>query len=341
MKRTLQAVFLTVFAAQALVVGQSGEVTRVLSEIRAALGGNDRLAAVKTMAVEGQTTRPAPDGSSTAQDFEMAFELPAGAVKFMKKDVVMNIGGATISRRTGFNGSDVIDEMDTPPSMGGNIRMMRASSGGSSTGAPPTPEEAAAQKTKQLAASHREFARLALGMLGTTTTAYPVEFTYSGQADSPTGKADVLDLKSADGFTARLYVDGKTHLPLMLTWMDKEPVQVTMNASGGAAAGSGGMVIANGGTVRTFSNGSAAGGSVSSQDAARSQDEIAARMKEAEANRKTVEFRIFYADYKSFDGLRLPTRIQRMVDGLPTEEMSLDKIKVNAKIDPALFGAGK
>jgi hypothetical protein len=37
----------------------------------------------------------------------------------------------------------------------------------------------------------------------------------------------------------------------------------------------------------------------------------------------------------------MPTRIQRMVDGLPTEEMSLDKIRVNGKIDPAKFAIAK
>ena len=65
---------------------------RVLSQIRTALGGDDKLAAVKSIAVEGQTMRPAPDGSTVAQDFEMAFDLPADAIKFMKKDVVMNLG---------------------------------------------------------------------------------------------------------------------------------------------------------------------------------------------------------------------------------------------------------
>ena len=71
------------------------------------------------------------------------------------------------------------------------------------------------------------------------------------------------------------------------------------------------------------------------------QEEMAARIKEAEAKRRTVEYRIIYADYKSFDGVRLPTRIQRMMDGLPTEEMSLEKIKVNGKIDAARFAVAK
>jgi hypothetical protein len=64
-------------------------------------------------------------------------------------------------------------------------------------------------------------------------------------------------------------------------------------------------------------------------------------MKEAEENRRTVEYRIFYADYKAFDGVRMPTRIQRMVDGQAFEELSLEKIRVNPKLDAKKFEVTK
>ena len=331
MKRVLQAVVLAVFAAQTLVIGQGEEVKRVLSQIRTALGGEDKLVAVKSIAVEGQSMRPAPDGSTVAQDFELAFELPANAVKFMKKDVVMNLGNATISRRSGFSGTELIDETDMPASMGDGVRVTRMGAGGPLP-ANATAEQVAARKTQQLQANRREFARFAIGMLGTTTGAYPTEFVYAGQVDSMDGKADVLDVKAADGFAAKLYVDGKSHLPMMLVWMDKEPLRVMMGGNGGTVmSGPGG-----GGMVRTFST--AGDGQ---QDPAKMQEEMNARLREAEAARKTVEYRLFYAEYKMVDGVRMPTRIQRMVDGLPTEEMSLDKIKVNTKIDPAKFAIAK
>jgi len=331
MKRALQAAILAVFAAQTLVIGQGGEVKRVLSQIRTALGGEEKLVAVKSIAVEGQSMRPAPDGSTMAQDFELAFELPANAVKFMKKDVVMNLGNATISRRSGFSGTDLIDETDMPASMGDGVRVTRMGPGGPLP-ANATPEQVAARKTQQLQANRREFARLAIGMLGTTTAAYPAEFVYAGQVDSADGKADVLEVKAADGFAAKLYVDGKSHLPMMLVWMDKEPLRITMGGNGGTVMSGGG-----GGVVRSFST----AGDGQMQDPAKMQAEMEARLKEAEAARKTVEYRLFYAEYKMVDGVRMPTRIQRMVDGLPTEEMSLDKIKINGKIDPAKFSIAK
>jgi hypothetical protein len=331
MKRALQAVVLAVFAAQTLVIGQGEEVKRVLSQIRTALGGEDKLVAVKSIAVEGQSMRPAPDGSTMAQDFELAFELPANAVKFMKKDVVMNLGNATISRRSGFSGADLIDETDMPASMGDGVRVTRMGSGGPLP-ANATAEQVAARKTQQLQANRREFARLAIGMLGTTTAAYPAEFVYAGQVASADGKADVLEVRAADGFAAKLYVDGKSHLPMMLVWMDKEPLRVMMGGNGGTVMSGGG-----GGVVRSFSTTSDG----QMQDPAKMQAEMDARLKEAEAARKTVEYRLFYAEYKMVDGVRMPTRIQRMVDGLPTEEMSLDKIKINTKIDPAKFSIAK
>jgi hypothetical protein len=325
MKRTLQAVFLTVFAAQALVIGQTADVKRVLSEIRAALGGEEKLAQLTSVAIEGRTTRPVSDGTTVDQGFEMAFEMPAAAsIRFMKKEVVMNVGGETISRRTGFNGEEVIDATDMPPSMSGNpnMRVMRTGSGGM-TG-PGTPEQIAAQKQQMLAGSRREFARLMLGMIGTTTAVYPVEFTYGGKVDAAGGKAEVLELKAADGFAGKLFVDARSHLPLMLSWMDKEPLRMTFGGDGGPAGGTV-TTMANGTMVRSLST-SGPGGSMTPQEMAKMQEDMAARVKEAEANRKTVEFRIFYADYKPVDGIKLPTRIQKMTDGLPTEELSLERI---------------
>ena len=93
------------------------------------------------------------------------------------------------------------------------------------------------------------------------------------------------------------------------------------------------------GPVQVFSG--AGQGARTPEDLARMQQEMAERMKEAEAKRRTVEYRMFYSDYKVFNGVKLPTKIQRMMDGLPTEELSLENIKVNAKIDASKFQAGK
>ena len=236
--RTIQAVFLTVLATQVLVLGQGADAKKVLSDLRAALGGEDKVAAVKTIAIEGQATRVSPDGeTSTGSDFEMAFELPG---KFMKREVFANMNGTKLYRRTGFNSGDVIEEMDAPPGMmgGGGMHVMRV--GGPMPGGTATPEQIATQKARLLTSSRRDFARFTVGMLGSSYSAFPVEFTYAGQAEAPDGKADVLEVKGPDGFVAKLFVDGKTHLPLMLSWMDREPVRLSMGPGGATGARSGG-----------------------------------------------------------------------------------------------------
>ena len=42
---------------------------------------------------------------------------------------------------------------------------------------------------------------------------------------------------------------------------------------------------------------------------------------------------MFYGDYQKVGGVLLPHRFQRSIDGKPTEEMIVDAVKVNAKMD--------
>jgi len=326
MKRSFQQLCLLLAAAEVLVVGQSADVNKVLAGVRAALGG-DKVAAMKTLAIEGRSTRSGPNNTSMANDFEMAFEFPD---KYMKKEVVASMNGMTISRRSGFNGEELIDETDAPPLQstmgGGGTRMMAMGPGAMPAGGRLTREQVEERRKASLAANRRDHARLMFGLTGAAPVSFPVEFTYAGQAESPDGKADILELRGKDGFVARFFVDQQSHLPLMLSWMDKEPLQMSMSGGPGAAGAGGG------GQIQTFTRGSG-----SPQDVEKLQQELAERMKQAEAARKTVEFRLIYADYKPVNGVQIPTRLQRMIDGFTVEELSLEKIKVNQKIDPGKF----
>ena len=203
-------------------------------------------------------------------------------------------------------------------------------SAGRMPGGQATPEQLETQRKASMQSHRREFARLALGFFGTTTSAFPVEFTYAGQAEAADGKADVLEVRGADGFVAKFFVDTRTHLPLMLSWMDKEPLRLTMgpNSMRGSA---GGVQITR----------AAPGTAMSPDDIKKMQQDMAEQMKEAEAKRRIVEYRLFYGEYKPVSGVQLPTRIQRMTDGVPTEELELEKIKVNQKIDQRKFEAIK
>lgn len=319
MKRVMQSAFVLALAVPALAIGQGPEVMRIVSGMRAALGGEDALAGVKTVAIEGSLTRPRPDGTSSASDIELLVELPD---RYVRKEVFAQMGPTQITRRTGFNGADLIEEVDTPPSAGGGM-IMRFGSGAAMPGGQATPEQIEKQRQATLLANRREFARLSLGMFGAAPSAYPLEITYGGQAESADGKADILELKHQDGFAGRLFVDASTHLPLMLTWMDKEPLRLQVG-------GPGNIQVLGGGGHRP-----------SPEEIDKIRQEMEQRMKEAEANRRTVEYRVFYGEYRSVNGVRLPSKIQRMVDGTPAEELAFENIKVNSRIDAGKFRAGK
>jgi hypothetical protein len=335
MKRALQVIVIVVLAAEALVIGQGGDVAKVLAEVRAALGGDAKLAAVKTLAVTGRSTRVTGESSAPATDFEFAFELPA---RFMKKDVLAVMSGMSIARTTGFNGETPIEVVDMPPQMPGRVMVRSAPAGGVMLppGVEPTTEQEAAMKKAALASARQEFARLTLGMFATSFASFPLEFKYGARAESPDGAADVIDVTGAEGFAAKLFVDGRTRLPLMLTWMAREPAQpMTINRGAGTpgavvAGGAGHVMMGGGAHVQS-------GGQLTPEERERLIRETTERMQQAEANRRLVEYRLYYSDYRAVDGVKLPFRIQRAIDGKPTEELAFESVKVNAKIDAKKF----
>jgi hypothetical protein len=114
--------------------------------------------------------------------------------------------------------------------------------------------------------------------------------------------------------------------------------------------GTGGPMTAGGGSgMTTFTRigGAAQGGppgnpaSMTPEEREKLMREVEAKRKEAEAKLQTVEYRVFYADYKSVGGVQLPHRIQRSIDGKPTEEMIVESFKVNPKIDAKTFQTAK
>jgi hypothetical protein len=333
-KRVALVAFALVVATGPLAAAQSGDAQKILADARAALGGS-KLDAVKTLTMSGQSLRTSLSGTTIAGDFEVNVELPD---KFMRRDMVANMGNMSIYRMSGFNGDGLINEVDTPPQLsgGGNVVMFRMGGPGGASmpgGTPPTPEQKEAARKAALLASKQDFARLMLGIFATSLPAYPLDMTYAGSAESPDGKADVIEVKGEGDFTARLFIDTKTHLPLMLSWMAKEPLQIVRQIGGPDQSRT---VIGGGATVKE-----APPGKLSPEEQEKFTAQMAAQAKEADAKRRVVEFRLFYADYRAVDGIQVPFRIERSVDGKPAEEITFDKVKVNGKSDPKKFAVSK
>jgi hypothetical protein len=341
MRKLMNVLVVTMVAGPALVLGQAGDVNKVLADLRAALGGADKLAAVKTLTAVGRTQRTSPNGTTSEADMELAMELPD---KFVMRSVLANMGSMSIYRNAGFNGNGVINETEMPPNLtgGGGMIMVRAAGSGA-PGQTQTPEQKAASDSLLLMSSKRDFARMTLGMFGSSFDAFPLEFAYAGQAESPDGKAHVITVTGADNFTARLFVDAQTNLPLMLSWSDKEPLMMTqtINRGGGpgAAPAGGGHTVQMGGGA-SFTQG-AGGKPPTEEEMKKLMADAEARRKEAEAARKVVEYRIYYSNFKAVNGVKIPHTLQRSIDGKPTEETTFEQIKVNPKIDKQKFAVTK
>ncbi|MEW5984627.1 MAG: hypothetical protein AB1806_19925 [Acidobacteriota bacterium] len=315
-----------------LAAEQGRDASQVLADAQAAMGGG-KLTSLKSLTANGRVLRTGPDGATRENEFELSLQLPD---KYLLRSVMAAMGSMSIYRNTGFNGDRAIDEIDRPPNLstGGGLVMFRMAGPGGTSVDPEkmTPEQRAEFEKTRLLANRRECTRLALGMFAAAPPFFPLEITYAGEAESADGKADALDLKG-EGFEARLFIDAQTHLPLMLSWMDREPL--VMQVGGPAGTGRGTVTVAGGGQTRVVQGGGNPNATQEERDKVRA--ELEARLKEAEANRRTVEFRIFYSDYQEVGGVMLPHRIQRSVEGKPTEEMIFESFKVNPKIDARTF----
>jgi hypothetical protein len=171
-----------------------GDATAVLAAARAALGGDAKIAAVKTLVITGRT-RQVRGNNLVPIEFEIQSELPD---KYSRRDEIpAQDSGPTTN---GFNGNRLV-QLPKPPAA--------------------LPDAAAASR---VIAVKQDFARLMLGLFVSSSSSYPLTFTYLAQAEAPQGKADVLDVKGPSNFAARLFVHAETHLPIMVSWEAGAPL---------------------------------------------------------------------------------------------------------------------
>jgi hypothetical protein len=173
----------------------------------------------------------------------------------------------------------------------------------------------------------QDYARLALGLFA-ASSAYPLTFSYAAVAEAPQGRADVLDVKGEGNFALRYFINSETRLPIMVTWTTP-PTNVIVTVPGQPPP----STVAPGAVVVT-------GPPAPAKDAPKeemdkySKDVLAIR---AKAQATPVENRLYFADYRDVDGLKLPFRLRRAIGTETTEETTFDRFRVNAKIDQKKF----
>ena len=183
----------------------------------------------------------------------------------------------------------------------------------------------------RIATVKQDFARLALGLFA-ASPAYPLTFSYAAMAEAPQGRADVLDIKGEGTFALRYFVNNETHLPVMVTWTTP-PTNVIVTVPGQPPP----KTVAPGAVVVAGPPAPAAGAPKEEMDKY-TKDVLAIRTK---AQATPVEHRLYFADYRDVDGLRLPFRLRRAIGSETTEETTFDRFRLNAKIDSRKFEAVK
>jgi hypothetical protein len=324
--RRFPAAVLALFAAGLLASQQSARAqdaakgtadaakgSALLAEARKAIGGDDKLAAIKRLQISGTFLRSTGPDQVIDGDFDVLIELPD---KYRRNEIT-GFAGANAERTEALNGTEVWDDSSGGLTQGrgfggggGFPRNGRGGGGdrgggggfrggGGDRGRNPNQNGGAGQadaassdeRGKELLRRTRqaELARLALVWLLTTDG----QVAWIGTAQAPEGTADVLEVRPANAVPTRLFLDPATHLPLMITWSGQ--------------AGRGGDVRRRG----------------------------AAAPAAPPQGQATLELHM--GDYKTVNGIKLPHLITRGPEGITQEELKIKSFKINPNFKADTF----
>ena len=132
-----------------------------------------------------------------------------------------------------------------------------------------------------------------------------VPLAWVGVAESPDGKADVLEARYADARPTRLFLESGTHLPLMMQW-DASPAR---EGGAGGRRGRGGQ-----------------GGGAPDGAGARQGGSAA-----------LVTFDMTFFDHRNVNGIRLPFVITRGTNGQTLERWTISRYRVNPSFEADTF----
>lgn len=271
----------------------------VLKQAREAIGG-ERLQKVEGLHINGQYRRVFGE-RQMGGDREISIQLPN---KYVVEDA-MSMGGMSTSmiNTRGLNG----ERAWSASSGGGGGMVIRF--GGGPGGAQLTPEQMEAAQRRMYQA---EFSRYLLAMILTAPSSFAVEYKYAGESEVEDAQAEVVDVSGPDKFSARIFFDKKTHLPLLLSYRGPKPRTITMTREGG--------------------------GPRSPEDVKKAREEAEKKMQaEAPAVPEEVDFYIRLTDHKKVDGLMLPHKFTFLTESEVSEEFEISKYQVNPQFKADKF----
>jgi hypothetical protein len=233
------------------------------------------------------------------------------------------VGGPTIERTMVLNGTTAWEDTQNRGGMGGGMRIIMAGPGQGPGGTGgPTPEQLNEARVRRMRVQMQRLTAALLADAGSP-------WVDAGIAESPDGKADILETKEETGRTLRLFVDQNTGLPLMVQYQDPKPM-VMINGGPGRGPGGPGRPGGPGGPPPPPG---AAGG-----PPRMTPEEMQARAEEMRRNPPPLgTYALHLSDFKKVDGIMLPHKIDTSLDGEPNEEWTIEKYKVNTTIKADLW----
>jgi hypothetical protein len=292
----------------ATAAAQDARAMEILGKTRRALGG-EPLDAMKTFSLQAAAQRNIGE-RQMASEVELFLEMPD---KYMKSEV--SRGMMNVTMNTGFNGDRAILPAHASMAPGGAM-IIRMGPGGPAPAEGPklTDEQKAEVNRRSVRVARVELSRLMLGWFGAVHPALDARFTYAGEAESPDGKAHVIDVTDAAGFEARLFVDQTSYLPLMVAYKARAPHLVTSTGRGNPQ-----------------------GRELTGEERRTLGQDTEERVKRELAEQPLVDFSLFFDEWREVDGINFPHVMRRASGGETTEEWTVSKVRVNPKIDPEKF----
>ena len=284
------------------------KIDEVLKAARAAMGGDAALAKVQSATVTGSARRVMGEREMTSE-VTLDLLLPD---KYKRTEDMGFPGGPQLHARVRRQRRRHLGRCDQPRRRRDALRRTRRSGWArrrtrSGTGARQgqgqfTEEDRQRFRDMQAKRMRGELARYAL--IWFLKSDAPM--TYSGVAEAPDGKADVIEIKPEGAAPMKLFVDQESHKPLMLTYEGILP--------------------------RMFFRGAGQGGG---QNGQRPTPEEIEKMRKEPPQQVTYE--VHFSEYKKVDGVLLPHLITQGVNGKVTEEFTIEKYKLNSPLKPEQF----
>jgi hypothetical protein len=309
-------------------VGAQDRVASILKDTRKALGGEDKIAGLKTLVAEGPFRR-----TMGGRDMEGTLVVTLGRPDKMHRLEEMQVGGMVggpmIERTMAVNGTTSWEDTQNRGGMGGGMRIVMQQAPGPG-GGQMTEAQVNEARTRRMRV---QMYRLTAALLADAGT----EWVDAGVAESPEGKADILETKEETGRTLRLFIDQATKLPLMVQYQDPKPMVMVQGGRGPGGPGGPGP-RGPGAPAAPPAHGASGAPGEPGGAAPMSPEDIQKRMEEIRRNPPPLgTYAMHLSDFKKVDGIMLPHKIETSLDGEPNEEWTVEKFKVNASVKTDLW----